>query len=377
MAPPKQSRHPLISYQPIRLIYHLFKLATTLPKVPFWLIRALIPALRQHPNWTFKQSLTSSLARTLIGLNSATAITETLSLAPKKQGDRWVSIKPFEDGLYVGPLLSDLVRPGEAGGTWYPGVPAAPSSLRKVAMHIHGGAFVQHDGRDETTGYLCNRLLTAGGFEAVFAPQYRLAGHGGKDPFPAALQDVLTCYLYLVRTLGVPAGSVTVSGDSAGGNLAAALLRYLERFGDELGIPRPGRVVLVSPWVQPSEAVTADYTRAPEFATDFLPANFLRWGAETYALQSDRYEDCGEYIDSLGRPFRTSVPIFVTIGSVEILCPQGAKWVDEMRSVEGNRVEVNFQEDAPHDVLFVGDKTGWDESVVGVMKKIGKFVDEQ
>lgn len=377
MAPPKKSSHPLISYQPIRVIYHLVKLAITLPKVPFWLIRALVPALRQHPNWTFKQSLTASLARTLIGLNSATAITETQSLKPGKQGNRWVSVKPFEDDLYVGPLLSDQVRPGEAGGTWYPGVPPAPASLRKVAMHIHGGAFVQYDGRDDNSGYLCNRLLTAGGFEAVFAPQYRLAGHAGRDPFPAALQDVLTCYLYLVRTLGVPPAGVTVSGDSAGGNLAAALLRYLERFGDELGIPRPGCAVLVSPWVKPGEALEADYTRAPEFATDFLPANFLRWGAEAYTLQSDRYADCGEYIDSLGHPFRTSVPVFVTIGSVEILCPQGAKWVDEMRSVEGNKVEVNFQEDAPHDVLFVGDKMGWDESVVEVIKKIGKFVDEQ
>lgn len=380
MAPPKPSSHPVVSYQPIRIFYHLYTLATTLPKVPFWLISALVPALRQHPSWTFKQSFITNLARAIITNNSTIAITETQTLKPGKQGDRWVPIKPFDDELYVGPLLSELVRPGDAGGTWYPAKPPAPSSssssLKKVALYIHGGAFVQFNGRDEDSGYLCGRLISSAGFDAVFAPQYRLSGHAGRDPFPAALQDVLTCYLYLVRTLGIPAGNITLSGDSAGGNLAAGLLRYLERFGDALGVPRPGHVVLVSPWVQPREALEVDYTRqSPEYATDFLPAGFLSWGATAYGVQSDRYEDCGEYINSLGRPFATSVPVFVTIGSAEILCPQGVKWADEMRRVEGNRVEVNLQEHAPHDVLFVGDSMGWDESVVEVMGKIGKFVD--
>ncbi|ROW02996.1 hypothetical protein VMCG_05751 [Cytospora schulzeri] len=377
MAPPKQSRHPVVSYQPIRTIYRLIKLTTALAKAPFWIIRALIPALRQHPKWTYKQSLTVSIARAMISVRSTIAITETQSLEPKTQGDRWARLQPFDDELYVGPLLSEKVRPGEAGGTWYPALPADPKSLKKVIMHIHGGAFVEYTGRDDDSGYLCNRLLSAGGFDAVFAPQYRLAGHAGRDPFPAALQDVLTCYLYLVRTLGVSPGNLTVSGDSAGGNLAAALLRYLERFGEGLGVPLPGRVVLVSPWVQPAEAVGVDYTRWREHGTDFLPVGFLTWGLEAYGLQSDRYGDCGEYVNSLGHPFRTSVPVLVTVGSVEILCPQDVRWVDEMRGVEGNRIELDFQEAAPHDVLFVGDKMGWDETVVDVMGKIGKFVDGQ
>lgn len=382
MGPPKQTKHPLVSYQPLRIIYHLFKLTTTITQLPFWLVRALIPALRQHPSWTFKQSLMSAAARVLIGHDSAIAITETLSLKPGKQGDRWVPLKPFEDDLYVGPLLSELARPGETGGTWYPAAPgpeAASSTsppFKKIAMHIHGGAFVMYDGRESKSAYLCGQLVSAGGFDAVFAPQYRLAGHAGRDPFPAALQDALTCYLHLVRTLGVPPGRITLSGDSAGGNLALALLRYLERHGDALGVPRPGRAVLVSPWVQPGEALAVDYARAPEYATDFLPAGFLSWGARAYAAQSDRYADCGEYIDSLGRPFATSVPMFVTVGSVEVLCPQVARWADEMRGVEGNSLEVDFQDHAPHDVLFSGDVLGWDETVVGVMKKIERFVDE-
>lgn len=396
MGPPKTTKHPLISYQPIRLIYRLVTFTSILTRLPFWFIRALIPALRQHPKWTFKQSFIASLARRVVERNTAPAITQSLSLQPGKEGDRWAVVDPFESEVYIGPLRSELVSPARIGGTWFPAPP--PLGLRpqgadesasspspspstqwqpeKVALQIHGGGFVIHDGRDETAGYLCTKYVEEAGFDAVFSPQYRLAGHGGRDPFPAALQDVLTSYLYLVRALGVPGRRVTVSGDSAGGTLAAGLLRYIEAFGEALGIPRPGHVVLVSPWVAPLEAIWVDYTRDPLYKTDFLPAVFLQWGARAYALQSDRLEDAGEYIHPLGRPFRTSVPVFVTVGSAEVFVTQGAKWVDEMRAVEGNRVELDFQEAAPHDMFLTGDQFGWDETVTKAVRKVGKFVDE-
>ncbi|KUI53583.1 Acetyl-hydrolase [Cytospora mali] len=382
MAPPKPIKRPLVSYQPFRLIYTVIKLTAGLVKLPFWLLRSLVPALRQHHKWSFKQSFTSTLIKAIVGSQSTIAITTSLSLKPGKQGDRWATVKPFEPELYRGPLQSELVHPVEIGGTWYP---AFPTSLRgdetsppkKVALHIHGGAFVINTGRDEDYKYFCNILTDAAGFDAVFAAQYRDSGYGGQDPFPAALQDALTSYLYLVRALGIPAGNVTVTGDSAGGNLAAALLRYIESFGEELGIPRPGHVVLVSPWVAPLDDLTFDYSRTPEYKTDFLTAGFLRWGAKAYGLQSDRCEDSREYINPVGRPFRTSVPVFVVIGSAEILCAQGTRWVDEMRGVEGNRVELYFQDGAPHDTFFTGDAMGWHESVVEASRKIEAFVDGQ
>lgn len=385
MAPPKPTKHPLTSHQPIRLIYRLLKVGAALAKVPFWLLRALVPALRQHPKWTFKQSFTANLVRTSIGLDSGIAITEPQSLEPGKQGDRWVVIKPFESDFYTGPLLSDLVRPVEVGGTWYPANPPAPGTSggeattsllrpKKVAMHIHGGAFVINNGRDDNTGFLGETYAREGGFDAVFAPQYRLAGHAGRDPFPGALQDALSCYLYLVRTLGNPAEDVTVSGDSAGGNIAIALVRYIESFGDALGVPRPGALVLVSPWVAPLEALTVDYARAPGYGSDFLTTGFLRWGVNAYAVQSDRLEDSRAYVNPLGHPFGTSVPVFVTVGSAEMLCAQGVKWADEMKGLEGNWVVVNLEEGAPHDTLLMGDKIGWDESAAEVARKIKKFV---
>lgn len=370
---------PLKSYLPFRIIYHLFKVASILTRLPFWLLRAAIPALRPHPQWTFKQALMRNVIQTLVGITSSIGITATLSLQPGKEGPRWATTAPFDETLYVGPLLSAKDKPATTGGTWY-GVdraPTSPAGLKKVALHFHGGAFVIGNGRTEDTGFLCGTLIKHGGFDAVFAPQYRLAGYQGRDAFPAGLQDCLSSYLYLVRTLDIPATNITLSGDSAGGNLAIALLRYLERFGGEIGVPLPGHVVLISPWIQPAAALSTNYASWKLYRTDFIPASFIRWGVEAYVEQSEQAAAHSEYVNALGHPFKHTVPVFSTWGSEEILSVDCALWADEMKTVPGQaRFEVNIEAAAPHDTLLVGGSSGWEASAAGVAAKIGRFVDE-
>lgn len=386
---PSKLSFPLVSYQPISLFYRLAKILAILPRLPLWLVRAAIPALRPVRTWTFKQTIMRNVLLNVVDMFSNVGITETLSLKPGKEKSRWALIEPLEDALYVGPLLSETVRPTTIGGTWY-GVPAAPDAATaagwtKVALHIHGGAFVVGDGRDANTGYLGRTLVARGGFDAVFAPQYRLAGYGGRDPFPAALQDALTAYLYLVRTLGVPPAAVTISGDSAGGNLAIALLRYLERFGAQAAVPKPGRVVLLSPWVKPSAALHTPYGSWELARTDFLPARFIKWGAEAYLLQTASAAaangDSNEWVDALGAPFATDVPVFLTWGDREILRPDCEAWAEEMRGAaqggEGAwKLVVNVERGAPHDTLLLGDQLGWEKSAEEVAGQIKKFVEE-
>lgn len=395
---PSTVSFPLLSYQPLSLLYRLAKIISILVRLPIWLLRAAVPALRPDKSWTFKQTIMRTVFLHVVDMTSTVGITEPLSLAPGKEQSRWVTIEPFEDTLYVGPLLSTTVRPATTGGTWY-GVPAAPDadaarSWTKVAMHIHGGAFVLGDGRSAATGFLGRTFVEHARFDAVFAPQYRLSGYGGRDPFPAALQDALTCYLYLVRTLDVSPRAITISGDSAGGNLAVALLRYLERFGARLDVPRPGRAVLVSPWVQPSAALRTAYDSWDLARTDFLPASFIRWGAEAYLLQARHAEggldvdddaaaaaapgDKNEWVDALGHPFATRVPVFLTWADKEILSVDCEAWAREMRSVGDGEwyFVVNIEPNALHDTLLIGDQLGWEGSAVEVATAIAKFVED-
>lgn len=106
------------------------------------------------------------------------------------------------------------------------GRPGAQAAL--VVLWIHGGAFVTGDERGSTCGYVASNMLRySRGVDAVFSVQYRLSGYGGVNPFPAALQDILTAYLYLTATLKIPAGPVVVVGNSSGANAAVAFVRYV------------------------------------------------------------------------------------------------------------------------------------------------------
>jgi acetyl esterase/lipase len=143
---------PWLSYQPLRLIYTLTKVTTVLARVPLWIVFALVPPLRPHPKWTFKQSLLVPLTHTLVDMSSQIGITEKLSLEQGKEGDRFQVLEPHSKDLYQGPLASDRVLPAKIGGTWYPKLPEKPQELKTVLLHFHGGAFIMGDGRTTACG---------------------------------------------------------------------------------------------------------------------------------------------------------------------------------------------------------------------------------
>ena len=99
----------------------------------------------------------------------------------------------------------------------------------------------------------------------TFSIEYRLLCPGAKatHPFPTALLDALAGYTYLVN-LGFKEEDIILCGDSAGGNLALALTRYLvENAGKAAGLPRtPGALVLFSPWADMSESFEVNRTES-------------------------------------------------------------------------------------------------------------------
>ncbi|KAF2969937.1 hypothetical protein GQX73_g3610 [Xylaria multiplex] len=306
-------------------------------------------------------------------LLSRTETPVPLPLEPGKEKDQWEKLEPFPKDVYRGPLESESVEPALIGGTWYPKKPADPASAGPVVLHIHGGAFVIGDGRIANSGPMMDLFLKHGKTGPVFAPQYRLSSRPTSAPFPAAVQDTLTSYLYFVRTLGIPASNITISGDSAGGNLVIALLRYIVEYGEELNIPQPKCAVIIAPWVAPVKFLWPEIviTSNPNYRSDFLGSELCRWGAKTYIRDVSPDHP---YIVPLGRPFKTSVPMLVTFGGAEILAVDGVEWVREMERVEGNKLETYIEPDAPHDTVLIGHVIDFRESSEGVARKIGEFI---
>jgi monoterpene epsilon-lactone hydrolase len=121
------------------------------------------------------------------------------------------------------------------------GVPVEWMSFEKpqerIVMYLHGGAYVA--GSLQSHRHLVSALAKTCKAEAM-AVDYRLAP---EHPFPAALDDALSAYLWLIKKHNPQ--QVIIAGDSAGGGLAVAMIAKL--LEDHLALPRA--VVLLAPWV--------------------------------------------------------------------------------------------------------------------------------
>lgn len=129
-------------------------------------------------------------------------------------------------------------------------------------VYLHGGGFVlgSLNGADE----LC-RAITAGSGWTVVSLDYRLAP---ENPYPAALQDCVDAYAWLTKTapeLGIDPHKMAVGGDSAGGNLAAALCLYRRDEGSTLPLTQ----VLAYPAVDGTFAAPSwsEFADAPLLST--------------------------------------------------------------------------------------------------------------
>ncbi len=131
-----------------------------------------------------------------------------------------------------------------------------------VILYLHGG------------GYTCGGIEYARGFAVtmaerfgvrVFCPAYRLAP---EHPFPAALEDALVSYQYLLSK-GYDPEKIMLCGESAGGGLCYSLCLKLKR----RDLPMPCGVVAISPWTDltlSGETYQSNQEIDPSLSIDFL-----------------------------------------------------------------------------------------------------------
>lgn len=144
------------------------------------------------------------------------------------------------------------VRPVNAGGVSSLALAAGSESEASV-LYLHGGGYVV----GSAYGYrpLVGALVAAAGVGAL-VPDYRLAP---EHPFPAALEDALSAYRWLVEQRG--SDGIVLAGDSAGGGLACSLLVALRA----QGLPLPAGAALLCPWVDlTGESILADAAKAAD-----------------------------------------------------------------------------------------------------------------
>ncbi|MFZ3234072.1 MAG: alpha/beta hydrolase [Stellaceae bacterium] len=141
-------------------------------------------------------------------------------------------------GLSYG-LAADVgVEPVNAGGVraeWT----TTPSDTRDAALlYLHGGGYVI--GSLDSHRHLVAEAGRACGVAAL-ALDYRLAP---EHPFPAAVDDALAGYRFLLAR-GIAPGRIALAGDSAGGGLVISAMLAIR----DAGLPQPGCGWCISPWV--------------------------------------------------------------------------------------------------------------------------------
>jgi acetyl esterase/lipase len=116
-------------------------------------------------------------------------------------------------------------------------VEPAGVNTQKTILYLHGGGYCLCS-IDTHRGLAARLALTSRMQVLIIA--YRLAP---ENPFPAALEDALTAYRWLLRQ-GISPQQIAIGGDSAGGGLTISSSVSLRDAGE----PLPAALFLLSPW---------------------------------------------------------------------------------------------------------------------------------
>jgi len=134
--------------------------------------------------------------------------------------------------------------------------PEAPRADRPALLDIHGGSYILgFPEMNETRNLLLAKALGA----VIVSIDYRLAP---EHPYPAAVEDSYAALEWLnasAKELGVDPAKVAISGDSAGGGIAASLALMVRDRGK---IPLKAQV-LIYPNVDDRPYTVLDPTCAP------------------------------------------------------------------------------------------------------------------
>ncbi|MFZ5723949.1 MAG: alpha/beta hydrolase, partial [Pseudomonadota bacterium] len=153
----------------------------------------------------------------------------------------------YERAQVVFPLTGEVtlqvLDTGSVRGEW----PLPAGAGDGVVLYLHGGGYVV--GSPRSHRHLAADIALAAGAR-TFTLDYRLAP---EHPFPAALDDAVAAYRWLIESLRVKPGCIVLAGDSAGGGLVLTTLVALR----DAGLPLPAAGVCISPWTDLSCSLPA------------------------------------------------------------------------------------------------------------------------
>lgn len=180
-----------------------------------------------------------------------------------------------------------------------------------VGLYFHGGGWVLNS--IDTHDDVGRRIAAASGCQIVNV-DYRLAP---EHPYPAAVEDAYAVLEWVATEgpkLGIDPTAIAVAGDSAGGNLAAALCQMTR----DRGGPPIAHQALLYP-ITDCDLTRPSYVRNAEGY--FLTTSQMRWFWEHYCPDIDRRRE--PYASPLRGDLTGLPPALIYTAEYDPLCDEG------------------------------------------------------
>lgn len=195
-----------------------------------------------------------------------------------------------------------------------------------VVIHLHGGAYVSGESPNHWD-WLADVQRRTGAAAAML--HYRMAP---EMPYPAAYDDAVEGVLGILEDLDAVTPRWVLSGDSAGGGLALAVVQALRERGESL----PAAILLTSPWADLTGEDPRRVTQAekdPALRPDLL--------ARCAAMYADGFPLDDPRLSPLGGDLQGLPPVHLTVGDQDLLLGDSQRLRDRLGQAD---VQVTYLE---------------------------------
>lgn len=189
----------------------------------------------------------------------------------------------------------------------------------RVVLQLHGGGYIGPIKNIYRRFAVRYSRRSMGG--DVLSVDYRVAP---EHPFPAALEDAVTAYRWLLDEKNYRPEQIVVAGDSAGGGLALALCLYLR----DHGMPMPGGIIAMSPW--------GDLTCSGESYVSNYELDPLYGNSKDNILYDSAYigdaDPMNPYISPVFGEFSGFPPVLLQVGDMEVLLSDTLRIAEKLKA---------------------------------------------
>ncbi|MDH3786259.1 MAG: alpha/beta hydrolase [Acidobacteriota bacterium] len=211
--------------------------------------------------------------------------------------------------------------------------PSELASTDKIAVYIHGGAYVLNSAKAVIE---CAMFFAAETGLRVIAVDYTLAPH---SKWEETTNEVINVFKALAKQ-GFTANDIALYGDSAGGGLAAGVTLKMR----DLGMEMPAVLVLWSPWADISE--TGDtYVTLRDAEPYYTYEHVLGPSALAYA---DAKDHKNPYVSPVYGDFRQGFPPTLIQGGTKELFLSNVVRLYQALDQAGQTVKLDIYEGMPH-----------------------------